>query len=118
MQHLISVQAPDSRTTRIKIGIDFPRPANGNIAGQVRVHAEKPLAHRSPRARIEMDDLTSGMYAHSLGGAIGMGYVSKAGLNADAISNASFEIEIARERFSAKASLQAFYDPKAERMKT
>ncbi len=61
--------------------------------------------------------LTSGMYAHSLGGAIGMGYVNKADLTADIINSANFEIEIARERFAAKASLQAFYDPKGERMK-
>ena len=61
--------------------------------------------------------LTSGMYAHSLGGAIGMGYVNKPGLSADKLDAAQFEIEIARERFSVKASLKAFYDPKAERMK-
>jgi len=61
--------------------------------------------------------LTSGMYAHSLGGAIGMGYVNHPELSKDALDNADFEIEIARQRFSAKASLSAFYDPKGERMK-
>ncbi|MCP4186133.1 MAG: FAD-dependent oxidoreductase [Gammaproteobacteria bacterium] len=61
--------------------------------------------------------LTSGMYAHSLGGAIGMGYVNKPGLTADALAVANFEIEVARERFAASASLKAFYDPTAERMK-
>ena len=61
--------------------------------------------------------LTSGMYAHSLGGAIGMGFVNRPGLSAEALKNASFEIEIARQRFPARASLQAFYDPKGERMK-
>jgi glycine cleavage system aminomethyltransferase T len=61
--------------------------------------------------------LTSGMYAHSLGGAIGMGYINRPGINADALAGANFEIEIARTRFSASASLKAFYDPKGERMK-
>ena len=61
--------------------------------------------------------LTSGMYAHSLGGAIGMGFVNKPDLTADVITNATFEIEISRQRFSAKASLRAFYDPTGERMK-
>ncbi|MCP3688441.1 MAG: FAD-dependent oxidoreductase, partial [Gammaproteobacteria bacterium] len=61
--------------------------------------------------------LTSAMYAHSLDGAIGMGYVSKPGLTADALAASSFEIEIAREKFTARASLKAFYDPTAERMK-
>ncbi len=61
--------------------------------------------------------LTSGMYGHSLGGAIGMGYVNRPNLTAEDLANASFEIEIAQTRFPAKASLQAFYDPKGERMK-
>jgi len=62
--------------------------------------------------------LSSGMYGHSLGAAIGMGYVNAAGLNADRIKDASFEIEIARQRFSAQASLRALYDPSASRMKS
>ena len=61
--------------------------------------------------------LTSGMYAHSLGSAIGMGFVNKPDLNAAAIEAASFEIEVARERFAATASLKPFYDPSGERMK-
>jgi len=61
--------------------------------------------------------LTSGMYGHSIGAAIGMGYVKVAGLNADRIKQADFEIEIAKQRFSAQASLRALYDPSASRMK-
>ncbi len=61
--------------------------------------------------------LTSGMYGHSVGGAIGMGYVEVVGLNADKINAAQFEIEVAKERFAADASLRAFYDPSGSRMK-
>jgi len=61
--------------------------------------------------------LTSGMYGHSIGAAVGMGYVEVAGLNADRIKEAGFEIEIAKQRFSAQASLRALYDPSASRMK-
>ena len=61
--------------------------------------------------------LTSGMYGHTLGSAIGMGYVNVPQLNKAAIEGASFEIEVALERFSATASLQGFYDPGGERMK-
>jgi 4-methylaminobutanoate oxidase (formaldehyde-forming) len=61
--------------------------------------------------------LTSGMYSHSLGGAIGMGYINRSGINADALENANFEIEIARSRFSATASLKAFYDSKGEKIR-
>ena len=80
---------------------------------------EPLLYHNEP---IIMDDeavgyLTSGMYAHSLGGAIGMGYVNRPGLTNAKIDEAKFQIEIARERFSAKASLRAFYDPAGWRMK-
>jgi 4-methylaminobutanoate oxidase (formaldehyde-forming) len=61
--------------------------------------------------------LTSGMYGHSVGAAIGMGYVDVPGLTTDRIQAADFEIEVAKERFSAKASLRAFYDPSGSRMK-
>ena len=61
--------------------------------------------------------LTSGMYGHSLGAAIGMGYVVAPGLSADRIREAAFEIEVARERFSAQASLRALYDPSGNRMR-
>jgi 4-methylaminobutanoate oxidase (formaldehyde-forming) len=61
--------------------------------------------------------LTSGMYGHALGAAIGMGFVETAGLSAARIKEATFEIEVARERFSAQASLKPFYDPSSSRMK-
>jgi 4-methylaminobutanoate oxidase (formaldehyde-forming) len=61
--------------------------------------------------------LSSGMYGHSLGAAIGMGFEEAPGLTIDRIGEASFEIEVAKERFSAQASLRAFYDPTSSRMK-
>ena len=61
--------------------------------------------------------LSSGMYGHSLGAAIGMGFVEVPGLTADRIKEAAFEIEIAKERFGAQASLRALYDPSSSRMR-
>ncbi len=61
--------------------------------------------------------LTSGMYGHALGSAIGMGYVNGQQLTAERINVAQFEIEIALKRFKAKASLKGFYDPKGQRIK-
>jgi 4-methylaminobutanoate oxidase (formaldehyde-forming) len=61
--------------------------------------------------------LSSGMYGHSVGAAIGMGYVAMPNLTQDRISETSFEIEIAKQRFSAQASLRALYDPSSSRMK-
>lgn len=80
---------------------------------------EPLLYHNEP---IVMDGqfvgyLTSGMYGHSVGCAIGMGYVDASGLTPDRIKGASFEIEVAKQRFSAQASLRALYDPSGSRMK-
>ena len=61
--------------------------------------------------------LSSGMYGHTVGAAIGMGFVEVAGLTVDRINEASFDIEVAKERFSAQASLRALYDPSSSRMR-
>jgi glycine cleavage system aminomethyltransferase T len=93
---------PDRRLVQFKL--DDPEPL---------------LYHNEP---IVMDGqivgyLTSGMYGHCVGAAIGMGYVEAPGLTADRIKEASFEIEVAKERFSAQASLRALYDPSSSRMR-
>ncbi|MCH6588673.1 MAG: FAD-dependent oxidoreductase, partial [Proteobacteria bacterium] len=62
--------------------------------------------------------LTSGNYGHHLGRAIGLGYVGHPdGVDADFVNSGSYEIEVAGERFAARASLRPLYDPKAERVK-
>ena len=61
--------------------------------------------------------LSSGMYGHSVGAAIGMGFVKVPGLTAERINKATFEIEIAKQRFAAQASLRALYDPSSNRMR-
>jgi 4-methylaminobutanoate oxidase (formaldehyde-forming) len=61
--------------------------------------------------------LSSGMYGHSLGAACGMGYVNAPGLTADSLDSASFEIEVACTRFSARASLRPLYDPGGSKMR-
>lgn len=55
---------------------------------------------------------TSGSYAHTLGAAIGMGYVNNpAGIDADFVRAGSYEIAVAGERFAATAHLRPPYDP-------
>ncbi|MCP4072984.1 MAG: FAD-dependent oxidoreductase [Hyphomicrobiales bacterium] len=61
--------------------------------------------------------LSSGNYGHHLGAAIGLGYVPCKGETAADLLASTFEIEIAGERFAAKASLKPLYDPKSERVK-
>ncbi len=80
---------------------------------------EPLLYHNEP---IVMDGrtvgyLSSGMYGHSVGAAIGMGFVVAPALSAERIKEAAFEIEVAKQRFTAQASLRALYDPSASRMK-
>jgi glycine cleavage system T protein len=62
--------------------------------------------------------LTSGSYGHTLGAAIGMGWVRHPdGVTPDLLRSARFEIEIAGARYPADASLAAFYDPRGERLR-
>ncbi len=58
--------------------------------------------------------LTSGNYGHTLGGAIGLGYVpAEIAKDTD-----GWEIEVASARIKAEASLRPMYDPKSERMRS
>jgi glycine cleavage system T protein len=61
--------------------------------------------------------ISSGNYGHTLGGAIGMGYVPSTGQTAAEVLGSSYEIEIAGQRVKAEASLAPMYDPKGARVK-
>lgn len=62
--------------------------------------------------------LRSGAYGHTLGGAMGMGYVEHAdGVTADLVNSGEFEIQVAGERIPAKTSLRPMYDPKGLRVR-
>jgi glycine cleavage system T protein len=62
--------------------------------------------------------IRSGMYAHSLGGACGLGYVTAPDDGVvGAIGADDFEIEIAGVRYPALASLKPLYDPSNARIK-
>lgn len=87
---------------------------------QFRLQNPEPLLYHNEPIIMNGDVvgyLTSGMYGHSVGGALGMGYVNAPELTRVALAVADFEIEVACERFKADASLSGFYDPKSERMK-
>ncbi|HLZ99740.1 MAG TPA: aminomethyltransferase family protein, partial [Steroidobacteraceae bacterium] len=70
--------------------------------------------------------IRSGMYGHSLGGAVGLGYVTTESVEAaagaaagapGAIGADDYEIEVAGVRHAATASLQPLYDPRNERIR-
>ncbi len=62
--------------------------------------------------------ITSGMFGHTVGSAIGMGYVNNEdGVDAQFVESGSYQIEVAGERLPALASLAPLYDPRNERVK-
>ena len=61
--------------------------------------------------------LSSGGYGHTLGAAIGLGYVPCKGETAADVLASSYEIDVAGVRVKATASLRSMYDPKSERVK-
>jgi glycine cleavage system aminomethyltransferase T len=62
--------------------------------------------------------LTSGMYGHALGTAIGLGYVkNKNGIDADYINAGRYELEVAGNRFAARASIKPMFDPENAKIK-
>ncbi|HEX4153825.1 MAG TPA: FAD-dependent oxidoreductase [Steroidobacteraceae bacterium] len=91
---------------------------------QFQLKSPQPLLyHNEPvwRGDALVGYIRSGMYAHTLGAAVGLGYVSEPGggftrpdspVDADA-----YEIEVAGVRHAAIASLRPLYDPKNLRIK-
>ena len=62
--------------------------------------------------------ITSGMFGHTLGAAIGLGYVNHAdGVTPEYIQSGRYEIEVAGRRIPARASLRPLYDPENKRIK-
>ena len=63
--------------------------------------------------------ITSGMFGHTIGRSIGLGYVNNEnGATPDFVKSGKYEIEIACKRYSARVSLQPSYDPKNERIRS
>ncbi|MEM9278368.1 MAG: FAD-dependent oxidoreductase [Pseudomonadota bacterium] len=87
---------------------------------QFRLTDPEPLLyHNEPVIRDGeiVSYITSGNYGHTLGGAIGMGYVPCEGESAAQVLESSYEVEVAGSRVKAEASLKPMYDPKSERVK-
>ena len=86
---------------------------------QFLVNDPEPLLyHDEPiwRDDVRVGRTTSGMYGHSLGGAVGLGYVEhKDGVDDEFVTTGSYSIEIAGRRYPATASLSPLYDPSSKR---
>jgi glycine cleavage system aminomethyltransferase T/glycine/D-amino acid oxidase-like deaminating enzyme len=84
---------------------------------QFKLNTPAPLLyHNEPiwQGDALVGHIRSGMYGHSLGAAVGLGYVTAAGA---AVDPDGYEIEVAGVRHPATASLRPLYDPKNERIK-
>ena len=79
---------------------------------------EPILYHNEPiwRGDSLVGYIRSGMYAHTLGGAAGLGYVATADGLGPVLDG--YEIEIAGVRYPATASLRAMYDPAGMRIRS
>jgi glycine cleavage system T protein len=78
------------------------------------LHHDEPIVMDGARIGL----LTSGGYGHTLGAALGMGWVRHPdGVTPELLREARFEIEIAGERCPAEASLRPFFDPAGARMR-
>ncbi|HED12645.1 MAG TPA: FAD-dependent oxidoreductase, partial [Gammaproteobacteria bacterium] len=62
--------------------------------------------------------LSSGSYGHTLGAAVGMGYVPvKEGETLKDLLASSYQIDVADKLFAAEVSLKPFYDPSSKRVR-
>ncbi|MGO9038478.1 MAG: GcvT family protein [Steroidobacteraceae bacterium] len=95
---------------------------------QFKLKSPEPLLyHNEPiwRGDSIVGFIRSGMYGHSLGAAVGLGYVAlpapapgaAKGIAGAVIGAEDYEIEVAGVRCPAIASLRPLYDPKNERIK-
>jgi glycine cleavage system aminomethyltransferase T/glycine/D-amino acid oxidase-like deaminating enzyme len=121
----------------LKFAIDFDKP--GGFIGRdalVAQYEQRPYTSRlvqfllsDPEPLLHGEEpilcdgqavgyIRSGAYGHTLGGAIGFGYVDHAdGVSAEFVNNGEFEIVVAGERIPARASLRSMYDPNNERVR-
>ena len=90
---------------------------------QFRLKDSEPMLYRKEpvwRDGRIVGDLTSAMYGHTLGAAVGLGYVSDpsgGAVTADWIAAGGFEIEIGDTLYPAEVSLKPMYDSKGARIK-
>jgi 4-methylaminobutanoate oxidase (formaldehyde-forming) len=88
---------------------------------QFALRSPEPLLyHNEPiwQGRSLVGFIRSGMYGHTLGAAVGLGYVTAAnGAVVGAVDPEAYEVEVAGVRYPATASLRPLYDPANERIK-
>jgi glycine cleavage system aminomethyltransferase T/glycine/D-amino acid oxidase-like deaminating enzyme len=88
---------------------------------QFKLQSSEPLLyHNEPIwcGKHIVGHIRSGMFAHTLGAAVGLGYVASPDAATLAkLATQEYEIEVAGVRYPAAASVRAMYDPNSERVK-
>lgn len=75
---------------------------------------DEPIFLKSERVGM----VSSGMFGHRVNASLGMGWVRCAGgVSREWLAQDGFEIEVASERIAAQLQLQAWYDPRNERIR-
>ncbi len=89
---------------------------------QFKLESAEPLLYRNEpiwRGDTLVGCIRSGMYGHTLGAAVGLGYVDSPDGGPPARAGADhYEIEIAGRRHAASASLRPIYDPDNARIRS
>jgi len=96
------------------------RPLPRRLVVFVLAEAEPLLYHDEPiwRDGELVGRITSGAYGHTLGRAVGLGYVVHPdGVSDSFVESGRWEVEIACERHPARAQLDPPYDPKSLRVR-
>jgi len=82
---------------------------------------DRLLYHNEPiwRNGVLVGKISSGMFGHTIGTALGLGYLANGGapVSVEWIAAGNYEVEVAAERVPARVSLRPFYDPASERVK-
>ena len=89
---------------------------------QLRLKDPEPLIyHNEPiwRDGALVGHITSGAYGHTLGGAVGLGYVSAIPGDApEEVLEGTYEVEVACEKIAAGVSLRPLYDPENSKIRS
>ena len=141
----VSAAVASGAAQKFEIGRDIPgewwrvfhsRELEGLVAEALQAKREQPLRRRLVQFLLDDRDAllyhnepiyrdgepigftTSGMFGHTLGAAVGMGYVNCSdGVSEEFIRSGAFELNVAGLRVSARASLAPLYDPGSERVR-
>ncbi|HEY5663157.1 MAG TPA: FAD-dependent oxidoreductase [Ilumatobacter sp.] len=117
----VDFDKPGGFVGRDALAAQYERRPYTNRLVQFLLTDPEPLLHGEEPILLDGEPVgyvRSGAYGHTLGGAMGFGYVEHAdGVTADLVRDGRFEIVVAGERFAARASLRSMYDPRHERVR-